>query len=215
MRRATGFNYLNDHGTTHLSVVDSDMNAVAITSTVNTEFGSGFLSSTGILLNNQMDDFASAGRPNYFGISPSPLNYPQPFKRPLSSMSPTIVLDSSNKVRMVLGASGGPKIITSVLQTILNHLYAGLDLFIANSKPRIHDQLIYHGRTACAYSEEFLLSGVNVSLPAEILSLMERKGHTMEGADYMGSCQAIALTSEGAVSAVSDIRKDGSPAGYF
>ena len=110
--------------------------------------------STGILLNNQMDDFASVGRPNYFGLTPSPLNYPEPFKRPLSSMSPTIVFDNLGKVKMVIGASGGPKIITATLQTILNHLFAGLDLFTANSRPRIHDQLLYHDEETCTYSEE-------------------------------------------------------------
>ncbi|GMH82870.1 hypothetical protein TL16_g09409 [Triparma laevis f. inornata] len=125
LRKLTGLNYLEDHGTAHLSVIDSDQNCVALTTTVNTEFGSGFLSpSTGILLNNQMDDFASEGRPNYFGLAPSPLNYPEPFKRPLSSMSPSIVL-YKGVPRMVLGASGGPKIITATLQTFLNHALAG------------------------------------------------------------------------------------------
>ncbi|GMI46393.1 hypothetical protein TrCOL_g11177 [Triparma columacea] len=215
-RHLRGFQYLEDHGTTHLSVVDADLNAVAITSTVNTEFGSGFLSpSTGILLNNQMDDFSSAGRANYFGLAPSPRNYPEPRKRPLSSMSPTIVFDSLGKVRMVLGASGGPKIITATTQMILNHLFAGLNLFSANSRPRIHDQLLYHDQETCTYSKEELLSGVVLELSDETKASLESRNHPMLGIDYLGTCQAISITSENLISAVSDVRKDGSPSGWL
>ena len=110
-----------DSGTTHLSVVDAAGNAVALTSTINTYFGSKVVSpSTGILLNNQMDDFSIPGASNYFGLAPSPFNSPAPHKRPLSSMSPSIVLQgssgSANSVRLVGGASGGPRIITATLQ---------------------------------------------------------------------------------------------------
>lgn len=175
-RRATGFNYLEDHGTSHLSVVDPELNAVAITTTVNTEFGSGFLSpSTGILLNNQMDDFASQGRPNYFGLPPSPLNYPEPKKRPLSSMSPTLIFHE-DKLRMVVGASGGPKIITSTLQTVLNHMLAGLDLFEANTAPRIHDQILYHNEPTCVYSAETMLNGAEITLDEITMDSMAKRG---------------------------------------
>jgi gamma-glutamyltranspeptidase len=106
-----------DQGTTHISVIDSQGNAVSLTSTVNTYFGSKVISpSTGILFNNQMDDFSIPGASNYFGLAPSPANYPEPFKRPLSSMSPSVILDSAGKVVMAVGASGGPKIITATLQ---------------------------------------------------------------------------------------------------
>jgi gamma-glutamyltranspeptidase/glutathione hydrolase/leukotriene-C4 hydrolase len=113
------FSAKEDAGTTHLSVIDSDGNAVSFTSTVNTYFGSKVVSpSTGILFNNQMDDFSIPGSPNFFGLPPSPFNYPEPYKKPLSSMSPSIVLDQYNRVRLIGGASGGPRIITSTAQVI-------------------------------------------------------------------------------------------------
>jgi gamma-glutamyltranspeptidase/glutathione hydrolase/leukotriene-C4 hydrolase len=114
------FSAKDDAGTTHLSVIDSDGNAVSFTSTVNTYFGSKVISpSTGILFNNQMDDFSIPGSPNFFGLPPSPFNYPEPYKRPLSSMSPSIVLDQYHRVRLIGGASGGPRIITSTAQARL------------------------------------------------------------------------------------------------
>lgn len=133
------FNYLEDHGTSSISVVDKNHNTVSITSSVNLRFGSKVVSpSTGIVLNNQMDDFSSPGRVNYFGLHPSEANYVAPGKRPLSSMSPTFVFRDTAKINrgqtteeasstdpdnssnnnsnlgelvMSLGASGGPKII--------------------------------------------------------------------------------------------------------
>ncbi len=106
-----------DHGTSHLSVLDQWGNAVAMTTTVNLHFGSHVVSpSTGILFNNQMDDFSIPNASNYFGLAPSPFNFPQPHKRPLSSMSPSILLNRHGRVRLVGGASGGPRIITATAQ---------------------------------------------------------------------------------------------------
>jgi len=118
-----------DHGTTHLSVVDGARNAVALTSTINTGFGAKVLSpSTGMLLNDEMDDFSSPGQPNAYNLAPSRANFILPGKRPLSSMSPTIVLDgATGALRMVLGASGGPRIITATANVLLNILSVGLD----------------------------------------------------------------------------------------
>jgi gamma-glutamyltranspeptidase len=104
------WNQLDDSGTTHLCVVDAERNAVSMTSTINTEFGSKVVSpSTGIVLNNEMDDFSSPGVRNHYGLAPSEANFIAPRKRPLSSMSPTIVIDESSgtaKVFAVAGASG-------------------------------------------------------------------------------------------------------------
>jgi gamma-glutamyltranspeptidase len=119
-----------DHGTTSLSVLDKWGNAVSITSTVNTEFGSKVISpSTGILFNNQMDDFSIPGSPNYFGLAASPLNYPQPYKRPLSSMSPSFVLDKLGDIRLIGGASGGPRIITASAQVYI-YIYTYIYIYI-------------------------------------------------------------------------------------
>lgn len=130
-------------GTSHVSVVDKYNNAVAITSTINLPFGSGVVSDhTGILFNNQMDDFStSPDRPNAFGLFPSAVNKVVPGKRPLSSMSPTIILHN-NAPYLVVGASGGPRIISATLQAILNVIDFGDILGDALSAPRIHHQLI-------------------------------------------------------------------------
>lgn len=126
-------------------MVDEARNAVAMTSTINTAFGSKVVSpSTGILLNNEMDDFSSPGVPNGYGLAPSEANYIAPRKRPLSSMSPTVVLDKDGRVFAVAGASGGPRIITSTAQVLLNVLARGMDPLSAVNRPRLHHQLIPH-----------------------------------------------------------------------
>ena len=105
------WNLVEDHGTTHVSVVDADRNAVAMTSTINTNFGSKVVSrSTGTLLNNEMDDFSVPNETNHYGLAPSAANFIAPRRRPLSSMSPTVVLDANQnppRVVAVAGASGG------------------------------------------------------------------------------------------------------------
>jgi gamma-glutamyltranspeptidase len=133
-----------DHGTSHISVVDKFGNAVSVTTTINTYFGSKVISkSTGILFNNEMDDFSIPNSTNFFGLHPSKINYIFPLKRPLSSMSPMILTDRKNgRVNMVGGASGGPHIITSTAQVLLNFLARGMDLLAAVSEPRLHSQLI-------------------------------------------------------------------------
>jgi gamma-glutamyltranspeptidase/glutathione hydrolase len=128
--------------TTHYSVVDADGNAVAVTTTINTGFGSGVLvTGAGFFLNNEMDDFATApGQPNFGGLIQGEQNRIEPGKRPLSSMSPTIVLDASGNVLLVTGGAGGPTIITGVLQVILNVVEHLMTLGDAMHAPRIHHQ---------------------------------------------------------------------------
>ncbi|KAG6900534.1 hypothetical protein C0993_009111, partial [Termitomyces sp. T159_Od127] len=130
-----------DHGTSHTSVIDKDGMAVAITSTVNLVFGSQVLDpETGILLNDEMDDFSTPGIANGFGLWPSPFNYPAPGKRPLSSIAPTIVEDKDGSFYLALGGSGGSRIFPAVSQVLFN-LELGLNLSAAIEYGRVHDQL--------------------------------------------------------------------------
>ena len=131
----------SDGGTSHLCVVDRYGNAVALTTTINTGFGSRFVAGpTGIVLNNQMDDFvAQPGIPNSFGLIGQASNAIAPRKRPLSSMSPTILL-KNKKPFLVIGASGGPMIISSTLQVVLNIFVFGMSPSKAVGAMRFHHQ---------------------------------------------------------------------------
>ncbi|XP_065843868.1 glutathione hydrolase 1 proenzyme-like [Oscarella lobularis] len=134
-------------GTTHLSVLGPDGDAVAVTSTVNTYFGSKLMTSTGIVLNNDMDDFSSPNITNIYNVRPSPANYIAPGKRPLSSQAPTLVIQrkpGSKKefVHLATGASGGTKITTATAQVILYSLGMNDDVESAVERRRIHNQLM-------------------------------------------------------------------------
>ena len=133
------FNESNE--TTHFSIIDKDGNAVSVTTTLNNSFGSKvFVENSGFFLNNEMDDFSSKpGYPNFFGVVGSEANSIQPKKRMLSAMTPTIVL-KNNKPHLILGSPGGPSIITSVFQTILNVLEYDMSVNEAVSSPRFHHQ---------------------------------------------------------------------------
>jgi gamma-glutamyltranspeptidase/glutathione hydrolase/leukotriene-C4 hydrolase len=127
----------------HLSVIDKENGAVSLTSTVNLSFGAKFMDPvTGVILNDELDDFSIPGVPNNFGLYPSPYNYIEPFKRPLSSITPVIIEDENNHLELVVGGSGGSQILTATLNVILNSLDFGQDLFEAVKAPRIHHQLI-------------------------------------------------------------------------
>lgn len=147
-REAYGGRYqaTTDGGTSHLNVLDGQGNAVALTTTINTLFGSGFVAGeTGVLLNNEMDDFiVKPGVPNAYGLVGREANSIRPKKRPLSSMSPTIILRGQEVIGMV-GGSGGPTIITGALQVILNLIHFDGEhgaVGEAVSVPRIHHQWV-------------------------------------------------------------------------
>lgn len=131
---------LDGKSTTHLSVVDGKGMAVALTTTLNTSWGSGVMIS-GIIMNNEMDDFATQiGKPNVFGLVQGAANKIEPGKRMLSSMSPTIIEDDKGELYMVVGAEGGPRIITSTWQTLSNIIDFGLPVDAAVAAQRMHHQ---------------------------------------------------------------------------
>ncbi len=191
-----------DGGTTHFSVVDARGNAVALTSTINTSFGCAWIAGdTGVLLNNEMDDFvAKPGVPNSFGLIGREANAIQPGKRPLSSMSPTIVLDEKGAVKLVVGGSGGPTIITGTLQVLLNVMVFGMDVREAVEAPRIHHQWV----------PELLF--VSRDLPRDVHEGLKRRGH---GIKPVGRYNAVQVIERGAEwqEGASDPSKMGRPAG--
>lgn len=225
------FNYLEDHGTSSFTVVDENRSTVIITSSVNLEFGSKIHSpSLGINLNNQMDDFSSPGQTNFFGVYPSPSNYVAPGKRPLSSMAPimlfrdeihtkTLEADNTNsnlgKLVVSAGASGGPKIITSLIQTILNHAFVGMPLYESVSAPRIHNQLLYHNAAGSLYEDDNLSQGPTIRLSKRSRMALTKRGHKLTPSELLGTVQAVGVDLETSLmTAVADLRKQGMPAGY-
>ncbi len=133
---------VDDHGTLHISAIDAEGVAVALTTTINTSFGSHVIAGrSGIVLNNQMDDFATRlGAPNAFGLVQGAQNAVAPGKRPLSSMTPTIVLDAQGEPEIAVGASGGPFIITATTAVLRSILDDGASASEAVSRPRWHHQ---------------------------------------------------------------------------
>ena len=133
-----------NHGTSHISVIDKDGMTVSLTSTINLIWGSQLHDPvTGIILNDEMDDFSQVNNPNAFRLQPSPYNYIQPFKRPMSSSTPAIILSPrTGNVELVLGASGGARILTSVLDAIVKYIDWKMDLLNVVEYPRLHHQLL-------------------------------------------------------------------------
>jgi gamma-glutamyltranspeptidase/glutathione hydrolase len=193
---------VNDAGTSHYSVMDAQGNAVACTETVNTTFGSLFVEPRfGIVLNNEMDDFAAIpGEPNAFGLIQSEANIVEPGKKPLSSMTPTIVL-KDGKAILALGGSGGPRIISSTLQVLLNVMRFEMPPQEAIAQPRIHHQWLPN----VLYLED--------PLPEKMQTPLQQLGHKVERRNNLAVVQAIQRTAKG-LRAASDLRKHGKPAGY-
>lgn len=138
-----GFESHENHGTSHISVADASGMAVSMTTTVNLFFGSGVMvPETGVIMNDEMADFSVPNISNVFGYYPSPANYVRPKKRPMSSITPIIAEFANGTLFAVLGASGGSRIITTVVQTALNVLERGMTVHEALKQPRLHDQLL-------------------------------------------------------------------------
>jgi gamma-glutamyltranspeptidase / glutathione hydrolase len=182
--------------TTHFSVIDKDGNAVANTYTLNFGYGVGLVAEgTGILLNNELDDFsAKPGVPNAYGLIGGDANSVEPNKRPLSSMSPTIVM-KDGEVFLATGSPGGSRIITTVLQMIMNVVDHGMNVAEASVFPRVHHQWL---------PEELR---VEEGLSPDTIALLEGMGHTVVVKPSMGSTQSIMRHADGALFGASDTRR--------
>ena len=190
--------------TTHFSVVDKQGNAVAVTYTLNTYFGSGIVAGkSGILMNNEMDDFsAKPGTPNVYGLVGGEANAVQPAKRPLSSMSPTIVA-KGGKTWLVTGSPGGSRIITTVLQMVVNSIDFGMNVAEATNAPRLHHQWLPDQLR------------VEKGFSPDTLRLLEAKGQHVKVLPAMGSTQSIMIGPDGMLYGASDPRSiDDLSAGY-
>lgn len=133
---------VDQHGTTHLTTMDGNEMTVSVTSTVNLEWGCRYMDEeTGIILNNELDDFSVPNQNNSFGLLPSAANYIAPLKRPLSSSSP-VILERDGKVFLAVGAAGGSRIITAVADMIIKMVTFGMDPDNAMDSCRLHHQLM-------------------------------------------------------------------------
>lgn len=192
--------------TTQFSILDADGNAIALTVTLNGSYGSGVVAEKyAISLNNEMDDFTTRpGEPNAFGLVQGLGNVVEPGKRPLSSMSPTLV-GKDGRIVMALGAAGGPRIISSVVQTIYRVLVTGLDLDRAVQFPRVHHQFLPNK----LYMDEFKFS-------PEIVDALRQRGHdTVEQKPgYLGRVKAVRLNDKNYLEAAYDNRSEGAAGGF-
>ncbi|KAI3953574.1 hypothetical protein MKW92_012071 [Papaver armeniacum] len=221
---------LDDHGTTHFCIVDADRNAVSMTSTINSYFGAGLLSpSTGIVLNNEMDDFSAPTEISNTRLPPAPSNFIAPNKRPLSSMNPIIVL-KDNQLTGVVGASGGLFIIPAVIQVFLNHFVKGMEPLSAVKQPRVYHQVVPN---VVLYENWTVINGEHIELSNKNKRFLTERNHTLKPQSSGAICQLVMQDLEkpiqkkkggrkygngreevfhGMLTAVSDPRKNGRPA---
>ncbi|KAB7495155.1 hypothetical protein Anas_09325 [Armadillidium nasatum] len=185
------------HGTDHLSVWGKDGSVIAMTSTINLFFGAVITSeSTDVVLNDEMDDFSSPNDTNYFNLPPSPNNYIKPGKRPTSSMCPSIFTDKDGNVRLIIGASGGSLIPSSVAWTAMRNLWFGKDIKESVDSRRLHHQLY---PMILQYEEGF---------DQDVVKSLEDIGHVTDEFQIGSSIvSGIALGEDGKIYANSDWRK--------
>tara|TARA_Y100001968_G_C19356294_1_gene717357 strand:- start:528 stop:1406 length:879 start_codon:yes stop_codon:yes gene_type:complete len=191
--------------TTHYSIIDRSGNAISVTTTLNTNFGSGIVvRGAGFFLNNEMDDFVSKpGTPNYYGLVGNEANSIEANKRPLSSMTPTIVIRNGSPF-IILGSPGGSTIITSVMQVILNTTIFGMNIQEAVSSPRFHSQWLPD-----------MIMIEPKSFPKDIINNLKKRGHNISiyRSGYIGEVNAI-LINEDSFYGAADVRTDGSAISY-
>ncbi len=191
--------------TTHFTVVDKDGNVVTNTYTINDLYGSAVTAKgTGVLLNDEMDDFAARpGTPNLYGLIQGENNSVQPKKRPLSSMTPTIVLRKDGSLWFALGARGGPRIITSVLQAVINVIDHDMNIQQAIDAPRIHHQW---------FPDEILSEPLGMS--SDTQKILEKMGHKFSRPGHIASMTGIMIDEKGVRLGAIDSRSDGEAIGY-
>jgi gamma-glutamyltranspeptidase/glutathione hydrolase len=172
--------------TTHYSMVDRWGNAVSNTYTLNGSFGAGVaVEGAGFLLNDEMDDFsAKPGAPNMYGVVGGAANAIAPFKRPLSSMTPTILL-KDGRVAMVLGTPGGSRIFTSVFQVLVDAYDFHLPLKAALAAPRYHHQLL---------PPDTLFAEPYAPFPPKLAAALKARGYRLEDQDFNGDVEAVEVT---------------------
>jgi gamma-glutamyltranspeptidase/glutathione hydrolase len=193
-----------NHDTTHYSIVDGAGGAVAVTTTLNDSFGSrATLPDIGFLLNNEMDDFTSkAGVPNSYGLIQGEANAIAPGKRPLSTMTPTMVV-KDGRLLLVLGSPGGPTIITTVANVLINAVDFGEDIQRAVNAPRFHHQWMPDELSVEAWQ-----------LSPDTLELLEKMGHKIKRAGSWGDAECVAIDKNGERLGASDARNGGSAVGW-
>jgi gamma-glutamyltranspeptidase / glutathione hydrolase len=193
--------------TTHFTVIDAAGNCVSNTYTLNDGYGSKVtVRGTGILMNNEMDDFAAKpGTPNLYGLIQGERNAVAPRKRPLSAMTPTFVLRKDKSLWFAVGSPGGPTIINTVLQVVTNVIDFDMNIQQAVDAPRIHHQWL---------PDEIVYEPYGMS--ADTFRALERRGHRLtERPRYMGDAQAVMVEEgTGVRLGASDPRQAGEPVGY-
>ncbi|MBE7448385.1 MAG: gamma-glutamyltransferase [Kofleriaceae bacterium] len=181
-------------------MIDGEGNAVALTTTVNLYFGAKLVTAGGVVLNDEIDDFTiDPAVANAFGLTQGAANLVAPGKRPLSSMTPVLVLDGDRAVGCV-GGSGGPRIISNTLQAFLNVWLFGLDARAAVEAPRLHHQ----------WSPDKLQ--VEPEVAPEVRAALAARGHQVEVTPLPSAVQVVRVRPDGVIEAASDPRKDGAPA---
>ncbi|CAI2308072.1 unnamed protein product [Caenorhabditis sp. 36 PRJEB53466] len=194
-----------DHGTTHVSIIDAQGNAVSVTSTINLYLGALVSSeSTGILWNNEMDDFSTPGHPNFFGFPPSPANFIRPGKRPMSSQSPLVIFNTNGTELMAVGGAGGSTIISGVAGVALHALWLKADVKQAVDAPRMHNQLQPN------------FTWYEPNFPKAYVKSLIGRGHLMKAVSNLTVVTAAERAADGQIYANSDFRKgeESAPAGY-
>ncbi|KAJ5180573.1 gamma-glutamyltranspeptidase [Penicillium capsulatum] len=192
-----GLESLDTPGTSHLAAADHSGLAISVITTINLLFGSRVMvPETGVIMNNEMDDFSIPGSSNSFGFRPSKANYIRPGKRPLSSITPVIVTKPDGNLFLLAGSAGGSRIITATVQNVIHMIDQGLSAAEALAKPRLHDQLIPN-RVTFEYAYD-----------NSTVAFMKSLGHNITWiAPGQSNAQAIRLLPNGTYDAASEPRQ--------